>query len=75
MKTFDEELGGILRQERESRNITQQQMADALQCTKMAVSYWESGKRSMYAETLKRYCAHLGVTTQYIFDRMDSDEE
>lgn len=38
MTEFDNELGTILRKERESRRITQQQMADLLGCTKMAVS-------------------------------------
>ena len=70
MTEFDKELGTILRKERESRRITQQQMADLLGCTKMAVSYWETGKRSMYAETLKRYCAHLGITMQSVFGQM-----
>lgn len=38
MTEFDKELGTILRKERETRRITQQQMADLLGCTKMAVS-------------------------------------
>lgn len=70
MKKFDEELGAIIRAEREAHGLSLQQMADALGCTKMAVSYWENGKRSMYAETLKRYCAVLGITMQSVFDQM-----
>ena len=70
MKEFDVKLGRILRTERESHGLSLQQMADALGCTKMAVSYWENGKRSMYAETLRRYCECLGITMQSVFDQM-----
>ena len=70
MKEFDIELGRILRAEREVHGVTQQEMAKALGCTNVAVSNWETGKRSMYAITLRRYCEYLGITMQSVFDQM-----
>lgn len=70
MKEFDTELGRILRAEREAHGVTQQEMAKALGCTNVAVSNWETGKRSMYAITLRRYCEYLGITMQSVFDQM-----
>lgn len=55
-KELNETLGFFLRQQRELKGISQQQIADKLDVTKTAVSYWESGKRSMYASTLFDYC-------------------
>lgn len=71
-KEFDVKLGTTLRRQREQRKITQEQVADKMGVTKMAVSNWESGKRSMYATTLKDYCAIIGVRLQVIFDEMDA---
>lgn len=70
MKEFDIELGKILRSEREAHGVTQQEMANALGFTNVAVSNWETGKRSMYAITLRRYCEYLGITMQSVFDQM-----
>ena len=70
MKEFDIKLGEIIRAEREKRDISQQQIADALGCTNAAVSNWETGRRAMYAETLRRYCQYLGITMQSVFDQM-----
>ena len=69
MAKFDEDLGRALRECRRSKKITQKQIADYCGVSKMSVSYWESGKRAMYAEQLKRYCRYLGVTVQYILDK------
>lgn len=55
-KEFNVMLGSFLKRKREQRGISQQQLANKLGVTKTAVSYWESGKRSMYASTLIDYC-------------------
>lgn len=55
-KEFNILLGTFLKAKREQKGISQQQLADKLGVTKTAVSYWESGKRSMYASTLMDYC-------------------
>jgi transcriptional regulator with XRE-family HTH domain len=70
-KEFDKSLGEALRNKRQEKNLSQEYVAQQLGVTKMAVSNWETGKRSMYAETRRRYCALLGVTIQSIFDEME----
>ena len=70
---FDKKLGKILRAERDSARLSQQDMADRLGLTKMTISHWENGNRSIKASSLKDYCAVLGITVQYVFDLMEDD--
>lgn len=70
---FDKKLGEILRAERESARLSQQDMADRLGLTKMTISHWENGNRSIKASSLKDYCAVLGITVQYVFNLMEAD--
>ena len=58
---FDIRLGSILREEREKKGITLQQIADKIGVTKTTVSRWELGTRSMYASSLKDYCKACGI--------------
>lgn len=69
MTKFDEDLGKALRECREQKGYTQQRVAEYFGISKMAVSYWESGKHAMKAEDLKKYCKFLDVTAQSILDR------
>lgn len=71
MKEFDRKLGAILRSRREQKDYSQEYIADRLGVSKNAVSHWELGKRSMYAETLKEYCQLLGCTMQEVFDELE----
>lgn len=48
-------LGAALRIARKKKGMTQEQVADKLGVTKMAVSHWERGDRSMSAEDLVRF--------------------
>lgn len=70
---FDKKLGEILRAERESARLSQQDMADRLGLTKMTISHWEKGNRSIKASSLKDYCSVLGITVQYVFNLMEDD--
>lgn len=70
---FDKKLGEILRAERDSARLSQQDMADRLGLTKMTISHWENGNRSIKASSLKDYCSVLGITVQYVFDLMEAD--
>lgn len=72
---FDKQLGETLRTIREEKNISAAEIADRMNVTKQAVSYWELGDRQMKAATLRDYCAVIGVTMQYVFDRMDGIEQ
>lgn len=67
---FNIELGIELRRQREKAGFTQQQIADKLGVTKVAVHQWESGKRNMYAQTLIDYCKILGVTVDEVLERV-----
>lgn len=49
---FDKKLGEILRAERDSARLSQQDMADRLGLTKMTISHWEKGNRSIKASSL-----------------------
>ena len=69
-ESFDKELGYALKNEREKQKMTQQEVADKLGVSKMAVSNWESGNRSMYASTFRDYCKVLGVTMSYIVSKI-----
>lgn len=69
MTKFDEDLGRALRDCRETKGFTQIEVAKKMNVSKMAVSLWESGKRSMTAENLKRYCQILDVPVQVILER------
>lgn len=71
MKEFDKKLGATLRERREQKNYSLEYVADRLGVSKNAVSHWELGKRSMYAETLKAYCTVLGCSMQELFDEIE----
>ena len=66
---FDIALGMALREARKRNNNTLQEVADSLGVTKMTVSHWECGKRSMTAKQLKQYCRFLGITVQSVIER------
>lgn len=72
---FDKKLGKTLRRIREEKRIPAQTMAERLGVTKQAVSYWETGARGLKATTLRDICAVLGVSMQYVYDRMESVNE
>ena len=69
MKDFDVLLGSVLREYRENRKMTQSEVAKLLHVTKMTISHWETGQRSMKAEDLKRYCKVLDVDVQEVLER------
>lgn len=75
MKEFNKKLGTVLRSMRLEKGYSQEYVANLLGVSKNQVSHWEIGKRSMYAEQLRQYCAILGTTMQEVFDRMEGDGE
>lgn len=72
---FDKELGETLRRIREEKRISAATVAERMNVTKQAVSLWETGARSLKAVTVRDYCAVLGVSMQYVYDRMESVNE
>ena len=70
-KSFDVKLGNILRAKRQDKGFSMEYVAQQLKVTKMTISHWETGTRSMYAEPLRDYCRLLGITMQEAFDLME----
>lgn len=58
MKDTNALIGEWLAEQRKTKGWSQQYVADHLGCTRTAVHYWESGKRTIYAVNLVDYC-HL----------------
>ena len=57
-QTFNEKLKSA----RESKHLTQQQVADTINVTRQAISQWENGKSAPDLETLKRLCSLYEIT-------------
>ena len=54
-------IGTWLKEKRTEKNLSQQAVADRMGCTRTAIHYWESGKRTIYAVNLLDYCKAIGV--------------
>ena len=64
MKNYNAKIGAYLAKERKAKKITQAQLADQLGVTKAAVSNWERGKRTIYADQMLECCDRLGLDPQ-----------
>lgn len=71
-KDFDIKLGAALRAKRQEKGFSMDYVAQLLNVTKMTISHWETGMRSMYAEPLRDYCRILGITMQEAFELMET---
>lgn len=72
-KEFEKRLGYVLKKTRRAKKMKQPEVAERLNVSKMTVSHWEKGDRSMSAKSLKEYCQVLGVPVQYILDQTDTE--
>lgn len=70
--TFDINLGNVLKELREKRGLSQEDIASKLDVSKSAVCRWESGDNRMYAITLKEYCSILNISISYVFDLVEN---
>ena len=57
-----------LRELREDKDLTQQQIADILNCKQNTYQQYESGKRQLPIQTLKKLCLFYKVSADYILD-------
>lgn len=71
-KEFNKRLGYVLKETRKAKKMKQPEVADKLNVTKMTISRWESGDRTMSAKSLKEYCDVLGVPVQYVLDQAEA---
>ena len=67
--------GRILKQLREARRITQDEMANALHVTKRAYAGWERGERDVSTDTLCQIADFFNVSTDYILGRVPMNIE
>lgn len=65
-------FGNRLRNLRISENITGVELGKILNVTKVAISNWESGKRTPDQETLTKIADYFDVTTDYLLGRTDN---
>ena len=73
MKNYNAKIGAYLAKERKAKKITQQQVADRMGVTKSAVSNWELGKRTIYADQMLEYCEQLGIDPQELVKSVTGD--
>lgn len=57
-----------LRELREDRDLTQQQIANLLNCKQNTYQQYESGKRQLPLQALKTLCLFYKVSADYILD-------
>lgn len=75
MKNYNVRIGAYLAKARKAKKITQQQVADRLGVTKAAVSNWELGKRTIYADQMIEYCEEIGIDPQKLITAVVSEDE
>lgn len=71
---MDNIFGNRLKDLRVSKNMTGVELGKVLSVTKVAISNWESGKRTPDHETLKKIADYFDVTTDYLLGRTDEKQ-
>lgn len=64
-----EDFGDILRKERETRGLSQSELAQKAGFQPSAISHFESGRRSPSFDNLKKLADALSVTIDYLLGR------
>ena len=67
MKDIELKIGSRLKELREEKGLSLRQVGELLGCSHAAVHCWETGKRSIYAKTLIKYCEILDITLDDFF--------
>ncbi len=57
-----------LKELREDRDLTQQQIADILNCKQNTYQQYESGKRQIPTQVLIKLCLYYGVSADFILE-------
>lgn len=65
------ELCDRIKELRQSRGMTQQQLADRLGVSKQAVSHWEGGRQSISRSSLELLCDIFNVEMDYLMGRQN----
>lgn len=64
MKNYNADIGKWLAAQRISRGLMQSEVGEMLGVTKTAIHYWETGKRTIDAATMIKYCHAIGADPQ-----------
>lgn len=65
------EINEILKKEREERNLTQQEMAEKLNISRVAYTLYETGKNTPTIENLKKIADLYNVSLDYLAGRYE----
>ena len=57
-----------LKELREDHDLTQQNVAEILNCKQNTYQQYESGKRQISIDALKKLCLYYGVSADYILE-------
>lgn len=74
MKSYNKKIGAYLAKQRRAKKVSQQQLADRLGVTRTAVHYWETGKRTIYADQMLQYCDSLGIDPAELVRRVTEED-
>lgn len=66
-------FGEKLRQARKAANMTQKELAQAVELKHNAVSNWEKGVSSPDPDTIRKLCAILRMPPNFFFDTQEDD--
>lgn len=69
----NEKFAARLRELRDARKLSQQELAEKLKVTKSGVAMWESKGVVPRQETLEKICTTLGTTTDYLLGIGEKD--
>ncbi|MFI8680440.1 helix-turn-helix domain-containing protein [Bacillus thuringiensis] len=67
-------IGEKIKELRKNSKITQERLGNAIGVSKMAISYFEKGKKSPGRESLEKIADYFGVTTDYLLGRSEDPE-
>ena len=67
-------IGEKIKELRKNSKITQEQLGNAIGVSKMAISYFEKGKKSPGRESLEKIADYFDVTTDYLLGRSEDPE-
>ena len=61
-----------IRNLREDRDLTQQQLADLLHCSQVCYSHYENGKRDIPSSVWNTLADYYGVSVDYLMSRTNN---
>lgn len=73
MKDYNAAIGRWLADKRKAAGRTQLEAAAALGMSNAHLSRMEAGKRTIYADTLIKYCQYLGVDPRLLLDDLEKE--